>query len=168
MLIAIDVFYRDDKGFSSGILFETWSAKNAVAEITATIDKVSPYIPGQFYLRELPCIEAILSRVDTPLSGIIIDGYVVLGPEERPGLGMELYRRLDPKTPIIGLAKSAFHGVPDKMKLFRGSSTRPLYVSAAGVGLDEAKACIACMAGNHRIPDLVQRADALCKVLGKS
>ena len=43
--------------------------------------------PGQFYKRELPCILELLKQVNPLPNYIVIDGYVYLGGDEKPGLG---------------------------------------------------------------------------------
>jgi deoxyribonuclease V len=45
--------------------------------------------PGQFYLRELPPMMAVLATAGK-LGLLVIDGYVDLDPDGRPGLGARL------------------------------------------------------------------------------
>jgi deoxyribonuclease V len=40
---------------------------------------------------------------------------------------------------------------------------RPLYVTAAGVGVDQAAAWVRSMHGPHRLPTLLKRVDRLCR-----
>ena len=47
---------------------------------------VLPYRPGEFYLRELPPIRAVLSGLGG-LGLLVVDGYADLDPGGRPGLG---------------------------------------------------------------------------------
>jgi hypothetical protein len=51
----------------------------------------APYIPGQFYLREMPVIGEILVTI-AHVELVVVDGYVWLA-KGRPGLGAELYER---------------------------------------------------------------------------
>ena len=50
----------------------------------------------------------------------------------------------------------------------RGSSRRPLYVSAAGMELQEAKRHIAQMHGKFRMPALLKRADQLSRAAART
>jgi deoxyribonuclease V len=45
-----------------------------------------PYWPGQFYLRELPPLRAVLAHLRA-LGLLVVDGYTDLDPGGRPGLG---------------------------------------------------------------------------------
>ena len=105
----------------------------------------------------------MLEQIDEPLECIVIDGYVTLGEAQKPGLGMKLWESLQGATPVIGVAKSEFHGTPENAKVFRGGSTRPLFVTAIGVPLDEAKARIARMSGKFQMPDLLRTADRISR-----
>jgi deoxyribonuclease V len=91
---------------------------------------------------------------------IIIDGYVMLG--NSPGLGHHLFKSLDGKIPVIGVAKSLFEG-SSAAEVFRGGSTRPLYITSAGMDIQEASEKIRAMHGDYRIPTLLKRVDLLSK-----
>lgn len=58
MILAIDVYYIDNRAKSVGVLFHHWTDLTSVIEqvITDYQDNVEPYQSGQFYQRELPCI----------------------------------------------------------------------------------------------------------------
>ena len=92
---------------------------------------IAPYEPGRFFARELPPLCAVLRLVSVPLEAIVVDGYVWLG-DDQPGLGAHLHAALDKKTPIIGVAKRPYRGAP-AVEVLRGTSARPLYVTAAGI-----------------------------------
>jgi deoxyribonuclease V len=163
MLLAVDVAYDGTRGTAAGVLFERWDSPAAAREMVVAIDGVAEYEPGQFYRRELPCIQALLQALAQPVEVIVIDGYVELGAEAAPGLGRHLWDTLGGTTPVIGVAKTEFRGTPETARLLRGGSTRPLFVSAIGLALDEAKRHIASMHGAHRLPDLLKAADRLCR-----
>ena len=57
MILAIDVYYLDDKAKTVGILFEqfTDSIKEIKSVITDYQSNVAPYQSGQFYQLDLPC-----------------------------------------------------------------------------------------------------------------
>ena len=87
MILAVDVYYFDDKARAVGLLFERWQDESAQETLTADIESVEEYTPGEFYKRELPCIMAILNKLEVAsLEGIVVDGYVYLDDQERPGL----------------------------------------------------------------------------------
>ncbi|MGC1955675.1 MAG: endonuclease V, partial [Gammaproteobacteria bacterium] len=91
------------------------------------------------------------------------DGYVYLGSKRRPGLGTHLFDAVGQRIPVIGVAKTLFRDTPEATAVFRGQSTRPLYVTAAGVPDELARQRIRGMHGGHRIPTLLQRVDRLCR-----
>lgn len=166
MIAALDVYYRETFALLACVLFEKWTSDMPVKEVQERIEKVEPYEPGSFYLRELPCLLKVLSRLKDGLAAVIIDGYVWLGPENRPGLGARLYEALDRNTPVIGVAKSPFKGALNAQRVLRGKSARPLYITSAGMEPVEAARKIAGMHGSHRIPTLLRRVDRLCRGIG--
>ncbi|MGE0628656.1 MAG: endonuclease V [Hyphomicrobiaceae bacterium] len=161
--IALDVSYADDSAFAVGLAFEHWQDAHAVEVVTLERSGAADYVPGSFYLRELPCLQAVLERLLRTPATLIIDGYVTLGRDNRPGLGYRLWDRLDRAVPVIGVAKSRYAGTPDEAALLRGRSIRPLYISTVGLELSEAKARIAGMHGRHRLPTLLKLADTLAR-----
>lgn len=161
MILAVDVAYSGSTATAAGVLFSAWDSTATERTLLAEMDNVAEYERGAFYLRELPCIAKLLKEIDLPLDCIVIDGYVTLGEAASPGLGWKLWEFLDRTTPVIGVAKSEFRGTPEKAKLYRGHSSRPLFVTAVGMPLDEAKACVAAMHGKHRLPGLLKIADRL-------
>lgn len=88
---------------------------------------------------------------------VIVDSYVHLGGH--PGLGWHLWDVLERKVPIIGVAKTHFHLAPAE-EVLRGSSKHPLYVSAAGLDVKVAAACVLGMHGENRIPTMLKLVDA--------
>jgi deoxyribonuclease V len=61
------------------------------------------------------------------------------------------------------VAKTRFEGATLALPVLRGNSKHPLWVSAAGMGADEAAALVAAMAGGFRLPTLLKRVDRLCR-----
>ena len=167
MILAIDVYYLDDKAKTVGILFEqfTDSIKEIKSVITDYQSNVAPYQSGQFYQRELPCILALLSQVDlNTIDTIIVDGYVHLN-DGKLGLGGHLYQALDKKIPIIGVAKKSFADNSQYViEVTRGQSNKPLYVTSLGTALTKAAQDIKSMAGKHRMPDLLTYLDQQTKL----
>jgi deoxyribonuclease V len=60
---------------------------HVLAERTAVVPRVAPYRPGEFYLRELPPLRAVLEDL-SELGLLVVDGYADLDPGGRPGLGV--------------------------------------------------------------------------------
>ena len=163
MLVSLDVDYRPDVTVAACVLFQDWGD---AAEAAHFVDRGPPaeaYVPGEFFRRELPALLRVVALVPHPLTTVIIDGYVWLGADERPGLGAHLYEALGRGVPVIGVAKTAFHSSKAAVPVLRGTSTRPLLVTAVGVDSQAAAACIQRMHGPSRLPTLLKRVDRLCR-----
>ncbi len=161
MFLAIDAQYEDDGTATvAGVLFENWASTQPRHEVSIEVSNVAEYVPGQFYLRELPCILAVLELVPDALTCILVDGYVDLG--DQPGLGRHLFDHLDGAIPVIGVAKSSYPS-SGAHEVYRGGSTRPLFVSTAGIPAPEAAIGVTRMHGPHRFPTLLQRVDHLAR-----
>ncbi|MFO8036584.1 MAG: endonuclease V [Anaerolineales bacterium] len=163
MKLAVDVDYREDKAVAAGLLFSDWQSCEAEQKGTVSLSEFRKYEPGQFYKRELPCILELLKGMDPLPDTILIDGYVHLGEDQKPGLGAYLYQALEGKCAVIGVAKSRFRGTPDGAGLTRRGSRRPLYVTSLGIPQARAKRFIADMCGDSRIPLLLKEVDQLCR-----
>ena len=164
MILAVDVDYRDGIAHIAGVAFTDWSDVEPSATYTSELSGIEAYEPGNFFKRELPCILKLLEEHELAPECIIIDGFVYLDGEKEQGLGKHLYDALDDKAVIIGVAKRRFNTTPESCEVYRGQSSKPLYVTAEGVAVDVAKAHIASMHGEYRIPDLLKMADRLCRM----
>ena len=166
MFAALDVQYDDEKqqAVAAAVVFREWTDAAHAVEHFVVCHEIESYIPGLFYRRELPCLLAVIREIQQPLSAIVIDGYVNLG--DKPGLGMHLWDALGRHTPIIGVAKTAFHAA-SACEIKRGASNSPLFITTIGFDLDEAANCIQQMAGQYRIPDLLRRVDQLARTAGR-
>src|SRR4051812_8227741 len=102
MIAAVDVCYGVAGAVAACILFHAFTDEAPVDVLLSTIERVEPYEPGAFYRRELPCLLAVLELVKTPLEAVVIDGYVWLSRDLRPGLGARLHEALGGTTPVIG------------------------------------------------------------------
>lgn len=132
-----------------------------LADRTAEVAEVPPYQPGQFYLRELPPLHAVLDGLEQ-MSLLIVDGYADLDPGGRPGLGA--YAHAEFGVPVIGVAKTAFRAATHAVPVIRGlRSSRPLFVTAAGMSRQDAAELVRGMAGRYRLPDALRRADAIAR-----
>jgi deoxyribonuclease V len=61
------------------------------------------------------------------------------------------------------VAKSHSAGVQVARPVVRGTSRRPLWVTAAGIGPDTAADRVRGMHGPFRVPTLLKRVDHLCR-----
>lgn len=171
MKLAIDVGYHENGATAAGVIFEDWTDARPADEISIHVQDVEPYQPGQFYRRELPCIAALLRQLQEEqpsmdLDTVVVDGFVWLskqGLSPKPGLGAHLFEFLEQQIFVVGVAKTNFAG-SGAARLLRGQSKRPLFVSAAGIELNDAIHAVKIMHGAHRLPNLLKRVDQLSRV----
>ena len=160
-LAAVDVGYPPDGGAIAALVATDDPGFGSITEEhVVRVHVVEPYRPGAFYERELPAIQAVLAA-SGPVDLLIIDGYVDLDPSGRPGLGSHAHEALG--LPIIGVAKSAFRSATHAIPVLRGRSTRPLYITAAGLEPSTAATLVRDMTGAHRLPDALRRVDQLTR-----
>jgi deoxyribonuclease V len=163
MIFAVDVYYRDAHAIAAGVMFDRWEDDEPISKVVVQIKDVAAYIPGQFYQRELPCILELVNQLRYLPTYIIVDGYVYLDETKKPGLGKYLYDALEGKSIVIGVAKSRFKDISTRSELFRGTSRKPLHVTAEGIDESEAKSLISRMYGEHRIPAMLKLVDNLSR-----
>lgn len=166
-IACLDVAYPDHGARAACVVAASWESESPASTYVREIDVVQPYAPGEFYRRELPCLLAVLDLLPALPEVVVIDGYVWLS-DSRPGLGAHLHAALGGKIPVVGVAKSAFAGVEScsrVVQVFRGESKRALFVTAAGMEPAVAGECVRCMAGAHRIPELLRVTDRLSRAL---
>jgi deoxyribonuclease V len=159
----VDVHYENARGRAACVVARAWEDAVGCEERVIGISEVSPYKPGAFFERELPCIVRALSLVRAVLGAVIVDGYVDLDANGAPGLGAHLHEHLARSIPVIGVAKSTFRGSDFARKVLRGASQSPLFVTARGIPIDDAARFVQNMHGAHRVPTLVTRADQLAR-----
>jgi deoxyribonuclease V len=163
VLACVDVSYGRARAWAACVLFARWTDAQAASSRVRVTAEVLPYQSGAFYRRELPCLLAVLEGLQPSLETVIVDGFVWLG-ENRAGLGAHLFEALGRRIPIVGVAKTAFAGAEGTAApLCRGRSQRPLWISAAGLPLEEAVAGVRAMHGKDRLPVLLKTADRLCR-----
>ena len=161
MVLAVDVYYHDDLSAKVvGVLFN-WKDREAKFVYDDLVSQVSEYVPGQFYKRELPCILQLLNTVDLgTISCVIVDGHVYVDNQKTYGLGGHLWKALQEKIPIIGIAKKAFFGTENvSFPVLRGQSKTPLFVSSIGIEVAEVMDKVEQMHGKYRIPTLLKYLD---------
>jgi len=164
MLLCLDVHYGDRGATATCVGFAKWTDAESVFEfVVRSSATVEPYEPGQFYKRELPHLLAALDRVPrgTDVAAVVVDAHVWLAPG-KPGLGAHLYEALERSVPVVGVAKSEFHG-SHAIPVVRGSSRHPLFVTAAGMDPKRAARLVREMHGPYRLPTLLKRADSLAR-----
>ncbi len=166
MIVAVDVQYdsHDESARAGGLVFDGWAAQEPVAEFVTTLSGVLPYVSGEFYKRELPCIlpliQDVLSRF--AIETIVVDGFVDLAAGA-PGLGRHLHTQLECEVEVVGVAKNYFQGAP-ATPITRGTSRNPLWISSTVDHL-AAAAYVASMMGESRIPLLLKRTDSLARAI---
>jgi deoxyribonuclease V len=158
---AIDVHYPDSGGARAALVVGDEPTFPAITlERVCWLDAALPYQPGSFFRRELPPIRAVLEGVP-PLDLLVVDGYVDLDPDGRPGLGAHVHDELG--VPVIGVAKTAFRTATHAVAVLRGEATNPLYVTAIGLSKEDAAGYVSAMSGAFRLPDALRRVDALAR-----
>jgi deoxyribonuclease V len=161
---AVDVHYLSSGGARAAAVVAADAAfSDVLAEHSVVVPGVLPYRPGEFYLRELPPLRAVLDGV-RGLGLLVVDGYADLDPDGRPGLGAHAHAALG--VPVIGVAKSAFRTATHAIPVLRGTSARPLFVTAAGMSRSDAADLVRHIAGRFRLPDALRRADVLARTGG--
>jgi deoxyribonuclease V len=169
MLACVDVAYGESIASAACLVFRTWVDSAAVEHVVAEAPLAEPYRPGEFFRRELPAILAVLELINAKLEIIVVDGYVWLGAA-RPGLGARLYRALNERIPVVGVAKNRWaapgpvDGWRRTIPVVRGRSAKPLFVTSAGLDVGIAAALVASMHGKYRVPTLLAAVDRLARV----
>jgi hypothetical protein len=105
VIACVDVQYGADVAIAACVVFHRWTDADAAGEWTERIDATAPYRPGLFYLRELPCILAVLRKARLEPSTLVIDGYVWLG-DGMPGLGAHRSKRCIDGRPSSALRRA--------------------------------------------------------------
>jgi deoxyribonuclease V len=161
--VAVDVYYLDD-GYARAAMVAARDPRLSLVTWTQTamVPVDAPYEPGSFYLRELHPLRAVIPPAEE-LELIVVDGYVDLDPNGRPGLGAHVHGEFG--VPVIGVAKTAFRTATHAAQVFRGRSSRPLHVTAAGMSMADAARLVGEMAGQFRLPDALKLADRLARGL---
>ena len=163
LFVAVDVHYLHDSAARAAAVF---AGERGLSRITRTrtvmVRAGARYQPGQFYLREMPPLRAVIPE-SADLALIVIDGYVDLDPDGHPGLGAHVHAEFG--APVIGVAKTRFSTATHAAQVLRGQSSRPLYVTAAGMTVADAAGVVSEMAGQFRLPDALKLADRLARGL---
>lgn len=166
-IACFDVYYYREHACACCLVCEIEPYERVLSRYGVKVKPVDPYIPGEFYRRELPCILKVYERVKEEIDLILVDGFVFL-EDIRKGLGEHLYEALHGKIPVIGVAKTFYRGCRNYWEVYRGMSGRPLFVSSIGVGLPYAAELIKNLKGTGRLPDLLKEVDRLSRSGGRA
>ncbi len=162
MIACVDAHYRLDESVAACVGLSDWSDESIAFERVIHVPRpAEPYVPSEFYLREMQPILQLLHDVEG-VEAVVVDGYVWLA-KDRPGLGARLHEALGGTTPVVGVAKHAFRNNDRALAVLRGRSTRALYVTAIGMDESQAVACLRRMHGKFRIPTALKRVDQLTR-----
>lgn len=175
--LAVDSYYYSETDcYTVGVLFDEWKSAIPKYTLNTHTKKFMNYIPGKFFLRELPGILDLLKETDLGnIDTIIIDGYCWLNDRKTgltEGLGAHLHDAL-PKEfqkhiDIIGVGKTLYgKRTPGIYKeITRGRALKPLFITDYDLALNNKAAMkIKSMAGRFRIPYLLKYLDDRTKEL---
>jgi deoxyribonuclease V len=162
MYLCADVHYAPGETVAAAAAFQDFRSPLVEKEYIARTAAAAAYVPGDFYRRELPALLELLRMVEYELQAVVVDGYVWLSADGKPGLGAHLFQALAGRIPVIGVAKNPFRGAA-AVEVLRGSSGRPLYVTAAGIDSGQAASLVRLMHGPHRVPTLLRHVDLLAR-----
>ena len=163
MNAALDVHYTANTAAVACVGFRGWEDGRPVRSELHRLPVPERYVPGRFFLRELPCLLHALQRAPDRFRILLIDGFVHLKPPLEKGLGAHLAGALRYPAAVIGVAKNPFPMADRFVPVFRGRSRRPLFVSSVNLPLDRAVRAVQAMHGEHRIPTMLRIADRLSR-----
>lgn len=163
MMVCLDAHYRGPIACAAAVVFDDWSAVKPTRWYSTIVKSDVGYEPGRFYLRELAPILTVIKQIMEPIHIFIIDGYCYLSEDFIPGLGSHLYSAIQESSSVIGVAKNRFKDSRHAEKLFRGDSSRALFITSLGLDPKIAASKIALMAGPYRIPLILKMADQFAR-----
>ncbi len=163
MIACLDVHYSTSAASAAAIVFERWTTETSTAAYSVSVSQCNDYAPGQFYLRELEPLCAVISQIRKDVSCYIIDGYCHLSADMESGLGARLAEQLPSGKTVIGVAKNRFKDSKHAVEVLRGRSKRPLFVTAVGIDYQDAADLIQAMKGDYRIPTMLKTVDRLSR-----
>ncbi len=163
MIAALDVGYDDEGALAAAVMLREWSSPEPEREIVVRQPATADYRPGEFYLRELGPLLAVVQEIVPPPTHLVIDAYCQLSADGAPGLGARLAELLPEGSAVVGVAKNRFRGTRHAAEVMRGGSSKPLFVTVVGADLADAARWIRSMHGEHRIPAMLRRVDRLSR-----
>lgn len=163
--IAVDSYYYSDWCYTVGIIFDDYQQEEPTKIISCYTRQYKQYNAGMFHQRELPGILKLLKQVDlSEFDTIIVDANVFIYKNNttHDGLGKHLYDaiyKLCEGINIIGVCKSLYGDDEAYVKVFRGRSKKPLYITSYNIDTNVCAEYIKHMKGSHRIPRLLKILD---------
>ncbi len=164
---VLDVHYGASGATAACVVFEAWPDAEPIGVHRVVVAKAAGYRAGRFFERELPGLLAVLEAAGREFESIVIDGYVHLRAGAGKGLGQHLREALPYEAEIIGVAKNPLKIADRFVPVLRGRSAKPLFVSAAGCSLADARKAVLSMHGPYRIPTLLRLADQYARRAGQ-
>jgi len=168
MIYIFDTYYTEYLANTAVVGILNWNSSEASIIHSEITNEINEYESGAFYKRELPCLLSLIKQLTIKPGNdlIVVDGYVQLSDDGKLGLGGYLYEALDKTIPVVGVAKNDFVGLlTKKREVFRGESRKPLFITSAGVDLDEVSDKIVQMEGDFRIPTMLKLVDQNSRLL---
>lgn len=160
-LLVVDVAYDDDNNLAYIVGAASSNNERDIKIFTMEMENIEPYVSGEFYKREMPCIEKLIDKHNLEPDILIVDAFCQF--KERDCLG-GIFHSKHNHIKVIGVAKNAHRDMPDNCELIRGlRSSKPLYVTSSGISIDDAKMIIRNLKGDARMPFLLKMVDSLTK-----
>lgn len=163
MIACLDVYYSTSRARAAAVVLKQWTSEVPIASYSANVSHFNGYEPGHFYRRELKPLLSVISQIREEVLCYVIDGYCHLSPDREPGLGARLAQILPSEKTVVGVAKNRFRNSRHAFEVLRGSSKRPLFVTAVGLDYEDAANFIQSMKGDHRIPTMLKNVDHLSR-----
>ena len=164
MIACFDVHYADDATVrAAAIVFQNWSDETPIEQLVVPCSSPHEYVAGEFFKRELDPLKTVISKIENPIQTFLIDAYCQLSADGMAGLGTYLFNELREDSIVIGVAKNRFRDTGHAAEVFRGGSSRPLFVTSIGIDYQLAAGRISSMCGSHRIPTLLKMVDQLSR-----
>lgn len=167
-IVAIDVAYKGDFGFSVAVVFDI--DKNKLLEEKFVKGKVVfPYIPTLLFLREAPLVLQVLKKMESDYDLIVIDGHGLAHPRKA---GIATIVGIITKKPTIGIAKKFLYGeVKDNVIYVDGQKIGLIfgkYFASIGSNIDFHSLKSFLEKLNFKYPEALKIADKLSKAFAKN
>ena len=177
MKIIFDICYTDIEGSNktncsiAALLFDQFESKEIIKSYHVDlITNVAEYVSGEFYKKEMPCLQYMWNNlpqnIKNQIDTVIVDSLYDLW-DGRPGMGHHFHDWLISEgynVEVMGIAKKKFKDNSLYItKVIRGNdSTTPLNVNGSDKTKDYKK-IVQSMAGDYRIPYMVKEVDKLSR-----
>jgi deoxyribonuclease V len=164
MKLAIAMHLDGSQAQVAAVAFDAWDAPEPTTTCLSRIAQIEKSTRGEPDLRELTCMMQLLREHRLAPELVLIEGFVQLDADEKPGLGQHLFQALGGATPVIGVSKTGRPGLLSaQFEVMREDEAKPLIVTCAGLDIGAAKARVRAMHGRKRVPTLMKLAARLAK-----